>query len=405
MSLLQFVLINLNLIAFFGLFLLLANGKRNLHFNRFYLLIMPIIAIVLPFIYFPQGTSEAVWTTELPAVTVMSDRSFIGEESWNYELLIYAIGALVFLGLLGFQLYLLLKPKKATLLKNYKGSPVYLLQNNQTSHSFFNRIYLNPNHLDNEALILVHEREHCRGLHSIDLMITACYKALFWFNPVVYLWHKKVQENHEFIADQKVMEENVSAADYGRILLSINFEGKVPQLVNTFNTKSMLRKRIENLNLKNQYPMKQLFILPVIAGMTFFSMGMQNQNNQDDNGRANYEKTRGEFEKKKAAHGEPDEKAQFKGGQEGMMNFMSKEVKYPKSLLEKGPTGIVYVKFNISTSGEVQDAEIARSSSFDAMDKEAIRVVEKMPNWIPAKKDGAGVKTQITLPFKFTITD
>ena len=153
MSLLQFLLINVNLLMFFGLFLLFSKGKRHLHFNRFYLILTPIISVILPFISFTNEASSATWVSELPTVTLLRARSFIGTET-----IIYAIGTILFLAILIYQIYSIIKPKKATYLKSFNGASVYLLNSHEATHSFFNRIYLNPQQMDNEEIVLIHER-------------------------------------------------------------------------------------------------------------------------------------------------------------------------------------------------------------------------------------------------------
>jgi TonB family protein len=393
MSLLQFLLINVNLLAFFGLFLLFSRGKRHLHFNRFYLILTPIISAILPFISIRNASSSVTWVSELPTVNLLRSRSLIGSEMISFETVIYSVGALLFLSILIFQIYSIIKPKKATYLKSFNGASVYLLNSDEATHSFFKRIYLSPENLDNEKIILIHEHEHCRGYHSIDLLIIAVFKSLFWFNPIIYAWGKLVKENHEFIADQKVMSENISAWNYGRLLLDDNFRSTAPHLTNTFNTKSMLLKRIENLNLKNQYPMKNLLVIPVLAGLALFSMSMTDENTVAKS-TASSTIVKGE---------DPEVKAEYPGGMDAMFAFLGKEAKYPKSLEKEGPEGKVFVEFTITKSGKVTDVNLKKASGYDAMDDEAIRMVEAMPNWKPAQKDGLAIKSKMTLPIVFKI--
>ncbi|NRA10602.1 MAG: energy transducer TonB [Crocinitomicaceae bacterium] len=78
-----------------------------------------------------------------------------------------------------------------------------------------------------------------------------------------------------------------------------------------------------------------------------------------------------------------------------------KEAKYPKSLKKACPEGKVFVEFTIATSGKVTNVNMKKVSGHKAMDKEAIRMVEAMPNWKPAQKDGAAITIKITLPIVF----
>jgi len=392
MTLLQCVLINVNLLVFFGLFFLFSRGKRNFHFNRFFLLLAPIVAIALPFVSFNDVHSSVTWVSELPTVTILNSRSFIDSKTLNVETLVYEIGAVLFMAILIFQIYKTIKPKKATYLKKFEGTPVYLLHSQESTHSFFNKIYLSPNQQKNEEIILIHEREHCRGYHSIDLIIMAIYKSIFWFNPVIYSLNKMVKENHEFIADQKVLSKNISAWNYGRILLDENFRSTAPQLTSTFNTKSMLLKRIENLNLKNKYPMKNLLILPVLGALAMTSISMTTVVSPLSHGDQTSIKTNG-----------PDTNPEYVGGNTALIAFITAEVKYPKKSSKAGNEGVVFVQFTVTKTGKITKATALKGSGFELLDKEAVRLVSSMPNWTPGTKDGLATNVQMTLPVSFKL--
>ena len=67
-----------------------------------------------------------------------------------------------------------------------------------------------------------------------------------------------------------------------------------------------------------------------------------------------------------------------------------------------GISGKVIVQFVIGKDGSVRDVEVLRSVDAD-LDKEAIRVVKKMPKWIPGKQQGVPVSVRFTLPITFKI--
>ncbi|MFA7274111.1 MAG: energy transducer TonB [Crocinitomicaceae bacterium] len=93
----------------------------------------------------------------------------------------------------------------------------------------------------------------------------------------------------------------------------------------------------------------------------------------------------------------------FVGGTEGMMNFLSENIKYPKEAIESNTSGRVYVSLVINEAGKVIEVEILRGVS-NSLDLEAIRVCEKMPNWNPARDgDGNAVKSEVKLPIAFTL--
>ncbi len=98
-------------------------------------------------------------------------------------------------------------------------------------------------------------------------------------------------------------------------------------------------------------------------------------------------------------------KAEFKGGQKALMEFLRNNLKYPKKALDIDIQGRVLVKVVITQEGKVRDPEIIRSVD-PLLDEEALRVVGKMPDWIPAEIDGGKkVNSYYTLPITFKLVD
>jgi protein TonB len=90
----------------------------------------------------------------------------------------------------------------------------------------------------------------------------------------------------------------------------------------------------------------------------------------------------------------------FNGGQENYNNYLATSLKYPKEAMEADISGTVYVRFVINADGKVSDVEILRGIGHGC-DKEAKRVIEHMPDWIPGKQNGKNVSVFMTLPIKF----
>jgi TonB family protein len=100
----------------------------------------------------------------------------------------------------------------------------------------------------------------------------------------------------------------------------------------------------------------------------------------------------------------PEEMPQFPGGEIGLSEFIKNRIVYPERALENGIMGKVYVDFIISKSGKVTDARISRGVDPD-LDKEALRVVNTMPLWRPARNNGELVDVSYTVPVDFVLKD
>lgn len=99
-----------------------------------------------------------------------------------------------------------------------------------------------------------------------------------------------------------------------------------------------------------------------------------------------------------------EEMPSFKGGDAAMVKFIQKNVKYPQAEKEAGITGTCFVTFIVEKNGKLSGIRILRGvPGGPGLDKEALRVVKKMPKWKPGKQNGKKVRVQYNLPIKYTL--
>lgn len=92
----------------------------------------------------------------------------------------------------------------------------------------------------------------------------------------------------------------------------------------------------------------------------------------------------------------------FPGGTAALMQYLSKNIKYPVVAEEMNIQGRVICTFVVERDGSVTDVRIAKSVD-PSLDKEAIRVVSAMPKWIPGRQNGQMVRVKYTLPVTFRL--
>lgn len=97
-----------------------------------------------------------------------------------------------------------------------------------------------------------------------------------------------------------------------------------------------------------------------------------------------------------------EEPAEFPGGTRALYQFISSNVRYPVIAQENGVQGKVYVKFVVNEQGVVSDAQILRGVDI-SLDKEALRVVNSLPNFKPGKQRGKAVKVFYNAQIKFQL--
>ena len=90
---------------------------------------------------------------------------------------------------------------------------------------------------------------------------------------------------------------------------------------------------------------------------------------------------------------------EFPGGQEGLMKFLRKYLSTPESL-GKDEKKVVKIKFKIDTDGSINTLEIVTSGGLK-FDNEVVRVMKKMPKWVPALQNGINVPVNYVLPVTF----
>ena len=92
----------------------------------------------------------------------------------------------------------------------------------------------------------------------------------------------------------------------------------------------------------------------------------------------------------------------FPGGEAALMQYLSKNIKYPPFAEENNIQGRVICTFVVERDGSVSDIRIAKSVD-PSLDKEAVRVVSAMPRWIPGRQNGQMVRVKYTLPVTFRL--
>ena len=94
---------------------------------------------------------------------------------------------------------------------------------------------------------------------------------------------------------------------------------------------------------------------------------------------------------------------EFPGGQEALIAYLSKELRYPEEARKSGAAGKVVTQFVVSENGSISDIQIIRSVGCGC-DEEAIRVISKMPQWVPGMQDGVPIKVYFKMPITFKMS-
>ena len=95
-------------------------------------------------------------------------------------------------------------------------------------------------------------------------------------------------------------------------------------------------------------------------------------------------------------------KPQFPGGDAAMYQWIAEHLTYPADAEEQGVQGKVIVQFVVEKDGTLSNIRVIRGKH-PSLDKEAIRVVQAMPKWIPGRNNGQVVRVSYLLPLTFRL--
>lgn len=96
--------------------------------------------------------------------------------------------------------------------------------------------------------------------------------------------------------------------------------------------------------------------------------------------------------------------ASFPGGDVEMNKYISMNLIYPQSAINDHITGKCYARFKVNTTGKISDATIIRGvAGCPECDKEYLKVIKSMPNWIPFVNEEILYEAYFQLPIMFNI--
>ncbi|TKC01907.1 M56 family metallopeptidase [Pedobacter cryotolerans] len=270
-------------VLFFAFYLLFLRRLTFFKINRFYLLFTLLISFIIPTLSFTiereveiapmvytqvEPPDEVKINEPITAISPIETRP-ITEESFDYySLLPYLYFSIVFslLVIATWRILQLLKHTKNGA-KRISGLKIFQKSSGFTNCSFFNYVFIDEKLSEAELQVLIkHEEVHAKQFHSIDKIIMMLIKAFLWFNPVVYLYDKALEQAHEYEADEAT-SQNFGTEQYASLLLRLAIAKSETSLVHNF-VKSPIKDRIKMLfHSKSKNMKKLIYLLAVPIGL------------------------------------------------------------------------------------------------------------------------------------------
>lgn len=114
--------------------------------------------------------------------------------------------------------------------------------------------------------ILVHELQHQRQHHWIDLLVAQIVAVVEWYNPAAWLMLDEFKAVHEYQADECVISSGVNIRDYQMLLIRKAVGRRFPSLADSLSH-GMLKKRIAMMYSVKATSRKRLKALMLVPGM------------------------------------------------------------------------------------------------------------------------------------------
>ena len=296
--------------------------------------------------------------------------------------------------------------------------------------------------------ILLHEKAHILNRHSIDILFLTLVEAVQWWNPIAYLLGRSLRDVHEYEADDYVLHQGISLHNYQELLVKKALANTSYAFANNFNH-SLIKKRIYMMNHPKSNPWlrsKVLYILPVmLVVLTAFATPKLNEKVEEIVERVEKateipqpspqpdqqpesvptsdvtdmqsaepgEKPTVKQETidslssddyvnnvYRAEYHELTQNPEFPGGTSALRAFVQQHVAQALENDASVAGKRAYVQFRIKQDGTIDDIGLVRGDR-DAY-REAVKIVEQMPQWIPARRFGRIADAHFVLPVDFT---
>jgi TonB family protein len=282
---------------------------------------------------------------------------------------------------------------------------------------------------DKQAFILRHELTHIRQWHSADALLLELLKVVCWFNPVVYLLKRSLEEVHEYLADASVVRQ-YDARQYSQVMAEQTLNTMNFAFTQSFN-RSLINKRMAMIQI-NKLPRpafwKMALSLPLVAVLFFIyacrtaevipaktaqatNAGMYRMGEvvvvgygpspgpvlKDANEK--FSKYNLPVPLHKMEEGVYEHVDEVPAPMNGMANFQQA---IQKTLFSSSADirGTVYVQAIVDVAGNILNPVVLHgiSPEFDA---QVLKAIEKGPKWNPGKINGNPVSIRLVIPVQF----
>ncbi|MFT7083081.1 MAG: hypothetical protein ACJAT0_001558 [Nonlabens sp.] len=233
--------------------------------NRAYLLIVPLLLWLIPFINVSAlnqtlvtketvsiETSATVQELQIPydvTTIALQPEPLTAQKtalkfSWWW---MYFAGASISLIWFFKNYYSLSSLKSKGIKSQIEGKDFYTIPNSSLALSFMGTVFIGDQiKKENLTTVLAHEYVHIKQRHHLDLIFYQLLNILLWFNLFHYLFLKRLKLTHELLADRAVVHQ-LGRKNYTDLLMNETFAASEIPFANMFFDFKTIKTRITML--------------------------------------------------------------------------------------------------------------------------------------------------------------
>ena len=231
--------------------------------NRFYLLAIVVLSLLVPvlqfhFIHTEDASSRTIQLLRvvqsaddyMETIYIQNHRSMTTAQ-W-LSIVYTGISAIILAAVVRafFKIYVIVKRHKVQLVNQIR---FVVTQERGTPFSFFRYIFWNEKidiNTPTGQQIFQHELVHVKEAHTFDKLFMQVILILFWCNPFFWLIRKELQLVHEFIADKKAVGACDTAA-FATMILQSAYPNQFSSLTNSFFHSPIKRRLLMLTKIQN----------------------------------------------------------------------------------------------------------------------------------------------------------
>lgn len=390
--------------------------ENTYRFNRFYLIFSILFSFIVPLITI-KIRSAVTLIPETVYLPVSSIADTVFQQTPSHVSDTFTLSEFILSGYIAVTLFLfcrfvinvfiLFSKIKNNISIPYRNARLVLIRDNQFPHSFLKYIFINKDDFEKgkiEKEIISHELAHIKQRHSVDILFIEFITFFAWINPLLYLYKKAIQLNHEFLADEVVVNTFTSPIDYQLLLLDKAMQPSVLVLSSSFNY-LQTKKRIIMMTKKTSLRiamLKQFAMIPVIVATGFlFCTKVIAQ----EPGKTGQQQTGASQEQQMQS---PENDPSFNHNRYslsmGFSSWVASQTKYPVESLKNNVKGWVHVSYTVELDGSISNVRI-NAAPDPALGEAVAKAVRSSAKWLPGKTTTGKSPFRSAVSIKFEIPE